>query len=56
VFNYFLGEFVNVSVILFVLGLWGLFVMRHNLIIILMMLELILLAVTILFVTLAVLY
>jgi len=41
---------LNISLILFVLGLWALFVMRHNLIIVLMAIELILLSVNLLFV------
>jgi NADH-quinone oxidoreductase subunit K len=44
-------SYVNTSVVLFVLGLWGIFVMRHNLIIMLMTIEIILLSVTLLFVT-----
>jgi len=41
-------EYISISVSLLVLGLWALFVMRHNLIIIIMSIELILLAVNLL--------
>jgi NADH-quinone oxidoreductase subunit K len=44
------NSFINISVILFILGLWAMFVMRHNLIIVLMAIELILLSVNLLFV------
>jgi NADH-quinone oxidoreductase subunit K len=46
-----LNDFISISVILFVIGLWGMFVMRHNIIIILMTIEMILLSVTVLFVS-----
>jgi len=46
-----LGSYINTSLLLFVLGLWGIFVMRHNLIIVLMTIEIILLSISILAVT-----
>lgn len=43
--------YVNTSFILFFLGLWGIFVMRHNLIILLMNIEMMLLSITLFFVS-----
>jgi len=51
IFNFIdVAYFVNIPVVLFVLGLWGIFVLRHSLIIILVSIELLLLAVNLLFV------
>lgn len=49
-------SYINTSFILLFLGLWGIFVMRHNLIILLMNFEIMLLAITLLFVSMSVLY
>lgn len=48
--------YINTSLILFFLGLWGIFVMRHNLIILLMNIEMLLLSITLMFVSMSVLF
>lgn len=44
------ADFISIGLTLFVVGLWAIFVLRHNLIIILMSIELIILSVNLLFV------
>lgn len=43
--NFFIYDFISLSLLLFLLGLWGIIVLRRNLILILISIELLLLAV-----------
>ena len=51
-----IAQILNIALLLFLLGFWGIFVMRHNIIIMLMCIEIILLSTTILFVTFSVIF
>lgn len=48
--NLFVIDFINVALIIFMIGIWGIFVVRKNIIIVLVSIELLLFAVNLLFV------
>lgn len=48
--NIFVIDFINVALVTFIIGIWGIFVVRKNIIIVLVSIELLLFAVNLLFV------